>query len=136
MPDPRRAESGGPLSARILVNGLQLFYLEQGEGSAVIFLHGLGSAAEDWQLQFPAFAPRYRVIAPDLRAHGQSEAGPFYWTIETLADEVAQLLGELQAGPAHMVGLSLGGCVAQALASRQPRLVRSLTLVNSFARLR
>jgi len=136
MPDPRRTESGPPRAARILVSGVQLFYLEQGQGPAVIFLHGLGSAAEDWQLQFPAFAPRYRVIAPDLRAHGQSEAGPFYWTIQTLADEVAQLLAELQAGPAHVVGLSLGGCVAQTLALRQPALVRSLTLVNSFARLR
>ena len=91
MPEPRRAESGPPRAARILVNGLQLCYLEQGQGSAVVFLHGLGSAAEDWQLQFPAFAPRYRVIAPDLRAHGQSEAGPSWWTIETLAGDVAHL---------------------------------------------
>ncbi len=136
MPDPWRAESGPPRAARILVNGLQLFYLEQGQGPAVIFLHGLGSAAADWQLQFPVFTPRYRVIAPDLRAHGQSEAGLFYWSIETLAGEAAQLLGKLQAGPAHVVGLSLGGCVAQALALRQPGLIRSLTLVNSFARLR
>ncbi len=130
-----RAESGPPRAARILVNGLQLFYLEQGQGSAVIFLHGLGSASADWPLQFPAFAPYYRVIAPDLRAHGQSEAGAFYWTVQTLAGEVAQLLEILQAGPAHVVGLSLGGCVAQALALHRPALVRSLTLVNSFARL-
>ncbi len=136
MPDLRRAGSDPPRAARILVNGLQLFYLEQGQGPALIFLHGLGSAAEDWQLQFPAFAPRYRVIAPDLRAHGQSEAGPSWWTIEMLAGEVAQLLEKLQAAPAHVVGLSLGGCVAQALALRQPALVRSLTLVNSFARFR
>jgi 3-oxoadipate enol-lactonase len=118
-----------------LVNGLQYYYLEQGQGPAVVFLHGLGSASADWQLQFPVFAPHYRVIAPDLRAHGQSEAGPFSWTVENLADEVAQLVEKLQAGPAHVVGLSLGGCVAQTLALRRPALVRSLTLVNTFARL-
>jgi 3-oxoadipate enol-lactonase len=95
----------------------------------------LGSSSADWPLQFSAFAPHYRVIAPDLRAHGQSAAGAFYWTVQTLAGEVAQQLEKLQAAPAHVVGLSLGGCVAQALALRRPALVRSLTLVNTFARL-
>jgi 3-oxoadipate enol-lactonase len=125
-----------PRAGRVSVNGLQLYYAEQGQGPAVVFLHGLGSASADWQLQFPVFAPHYHVIAPDLRAHGQSEAGPFFWTVATLADEIALLMEELQAGPAHVVGLSLGGCVAQALALRRPALVRSLTLVNTFARLR
>ncbi len=125
-----------PQPGRIWAGGLQLSYLEQGQGPTVLFLHGLGSAAADWQLQFPVFAPQYRVIALDLRAHGRSEAGAFYWTIQDLANEVAELLEKLQAGPAHVVGLSLGGCVAQALALRSPTLVRSLTLVNTFGRLR
>ncbi len=125
-----------PHPGRISVGSLQLYYLEQGQGATVLFLHGLGSAAADWQLQFPVFAPQYRVIAPDLRAHGQSEAGAFYWTVQDLADDVAELLERLQAAPAHVVGLSLGGCVAQALAVRRPALVRTLTLVNSFGRLR
>jgi len=127
--------AASPRTGRISVGGLQLYYLEQGQGPTVLFLHGLGSASADWQLQFPAFAPHYRVIAPDLRAHGQSEAGVFYWTVQDLADEVAELLEKLHAGPAHVVGLSLGGCVAQALALRRPGLVRSLTLVNTFGRL-
>ncbi len=128
--------TASPQAGRISAGGLQLYYLEQGQGPTVLFLHGLGSAAADWQLQFPVFAPQYRVIAPDLRAHGQSEAGAFYWTVQDLADEVAELLEKLQAGPAHVVGLSLGGCAAQALALRRPGLVRSLTLVNTFGRLR
>ncbi len=125
-----------PHSGWISAGSLQLAYLEQGQGPTVLFLHGLGSAGADWPLQFPVFAPQYRVIAPDLRAHGQSEAGAFFWTIQDLADEVAELLEKLQAGPAHVVGLSLGGCAAQALALRRPALVRSLTLVNTFGRLR
>jgi len=125
-----------PHRERVSAGSLQLSYLEQGQGPTVLFLHGLGSAGADWSLQFPLFAPQYRVIAPDLRAHGQSEAGAFYWTIQDLADEVAELVEKVQAGPAHVVGLSLGGCVAQALALRRPALVRSLTLVNTFGRLR
>ena len=128
--------TASPHPGRILAGNLQLSYLEQGQGPTVLFLHGLGSAAADWQLQFPVFAPRYRVLAPDLRAHGQSEAGAMFWAIQDLADEVAELLEKLQAGPAHVVGLSLGGCVAQVLAVRRTALVRSVTLVNTFGRLR
>jgi pimeloyl-ACP methyl ester carboxylesterase len=53
-----------------------------------------------------------------------------------MADAVAALLAELEEPPAHVVGLSLGGCIALALALRAPARVRSLTLVNAFAQLR
>jgi pimeloyl-ACP methyl ester carboxylesterase len=57
-------------------------------------------------------------------------------TIETMADDLVALLAHLGEPPAHLVGLSLGGCVALALALRAPERVRSLTVVNAFARLR
>jgi len=130
-----RAQGAPHHAGRVSAGSLQLHYLEYGQGPTVLFLHGLGSASADWQLQFAAFAPRYRVIAPDLRAHGQSEAGAFYFTVQDLAGEVAELAEKLETGPAHVVGLSLGGCVAQVLGLRRPDLVCSLTLVNTFARL-
>jgi 3-oxoadipate enol-lactonase len=118
------------------VNHIRLHYeIHGGPGPAVIFLHGLGSSADDWALQVPVFAARYRVITLDLRAHGQSESNGRF-SIETMADDVGELLAQLDAAPAHMVGLSLGGCVALMLALRHPAHVRSLAIVNSFARYR
>jgi 3-oxoadipate enol-lactonase len=121
----------------ITANGLNLHYEVAGDGWPVIFLHGLGSSADDWALQVPVFAKDYRVVTLDLRAHGQSQfTGSF--TIERMADDVGELLTQLRAdtSPAHVVALSLGGCVALALALRHPQCVRSLTLVNTFARYR
>jgi pimeloyl-ACP methyl ester carboxylesterase len=102
----------------------------------MLFLHGLGSCADDWSWQTPVFERDHRLLLVDLPGHYRSAlpAGPV--TIEGMADEVAELLAHLGERPVHVVGLSLGGCVALALALRAPARVRSLTLVNAFARLR
>lgn len=117
----------------IKCDDVQLRYETCGVGTPVVFLHGLGSSADDWALQIPAFAERHRVITVDLRGHGQSRFGGSL-TVEQMAADVAALLEHLGATPAHVVGLSLGGCVALALGIHQPAQVRSLTLVNTFAR--
>ncbi|MCC7361940.1 MAG: alpha/beta fold hydrolase [Anaerolineales bacterium] len=123
---------------------LSLYYETHGSPAApaLLLLHGLGSSADDWQLQAPVFSRRYDVITVDLRGHGRSvgagatagSSRPF--TIEQMADDAAALLDHLQVAAAYVVGLSLGGCVAQALAVRYPARVRALVLVNTFARLR
>ena len=101
-----------------------------------MFLHGLGSCADDWTSQVAAFEREHRLLLVDLPGHYRSPlpAGPL--TIEAMADAVGALLARLGEPPAHVVGLSLGGCVALALALRAPERVRSLTVVNAFARLR
>lgn len=115
------------------VNALRLRYEITGAGTLVVFLHGLGSSADDWALQVPAFRAHHRVVTLDLRAHGQSPfTGAF--TLEQMADDVAALLHQLEAPPAHLVGLSMGGCVALALALHHAEGVRSLTVVNALAR--
>ena len=101
----------------------------------IVLLHGLGSSSADWAPQLPALAARHRVLAPDLRAHGRSSRPRGRLTVEAMARDVAALLAALEAPPAHVVGLSLGGCVALALALDHGARVRSLTLVNTFARL-
>jgi pimeloyl-ACP methyl ester carboxylesterase len=100
-----------------------------------VLLHGLGSSRNDWPLQLPVFTPHYRTIAVDLRGHGLSPkpAGPY--RIEQMAVDVAQVLRRLDAHPAHVLGISLGGAVALQMALDFPDLVRSLVLVNTAARL-
>lgn len=117
----------------LLVNGFSINYHLTGSGTPVVFLHGLGSSAADWALQVPAFAPHHQVLTVDLRGHGQSTFNGAL-RIEQMAQDVAALLNELALGPAHVVGLSMGGCVALALGLHHAPHVRSLTLVNTFAK--
>jgi len=121
------------------IDGAALAWDERGTSSPappVVLLHGLGARASDWTFQRPALAQRYRIIAVDLPGHGSSALSRERLTVDGIADRVGTLLAHLAAPPAHVVGLSLGGCVALALAARAPARVRSLTLVNAFARLR
>jgi len=101
-----------------------------------VFLHGLGSCAEDWVSQVAAFEADHRLVLVDLPGHYRSPLPAGRLTIDAMADAVGALLQRLGEPPAHVVGLSLGGCVALALALRAPERVRSLTIVNAFARLR
>jgi 3-oxoadipate enol-lactonase len=124
----------------------QLYALEQAERPvAVVLLHGLGSSGEDWELQVPALRAHWPVVTVDLRGHGRSAAmaaGGAEFTVEQMAEDVAQVIEHVAAAEgaggegAYVLGLSLGGCVALALAARCPGQVRALVLVNTFARLR
>lgn len=84
----------------------------------------------------PAVADDYRVILVDLPGHGRSALPAGRLTVDGMARDVEALLLHLAEGPVHIVGLSLGACVGLALARHVPARVRSLTLVNAFARLR
>jgi pimeloyl-ACP methyl ester carboxylesterase len=121
------------------VEGIRLHYTTHGHdrvgGSPVVLLHGLGSCGDDWLMQVPALTTRYRVITVDLPGHGESGATPKGVTIESMARPVVALLDALDEARAHIVGLSLGGMVALQLAVDHPSRVRSLVLVNTFARL-
>jgi 3-oxoadipate enol-lactonase len=113
------------------VNGIRLAYEIAGSGTPLVFLHGLGSCAQDWEFQVAEFSNDYQVITLDLRGHGNSAKprGPYH--MRTFAADVAGLLGELGIDAAHVVGLSLGGGVAFQLAVSFPTLVKSLVIVNS-----
>jgi len=116
---------------RVRAGGIELYCDIAGSGEPLLFLHGLGSCSDDWHAQLEHFRSRYRVIACDLRGHGRSAKPRGPYRIELFASDVAALLRELRSGPAHVVGLSLGGMVAFQLAVEAPELVRSLVIVNS-----
>ncbi|GCD48017.1 alpha/beta fold hydrolase [Streptomyces paromomycinus] len=102
-----------------------LFWLDTGSGRPLVLLHGGFLDHRMWDRQVPAFATRYRVIAPDARGHGRSAnaTGPF-----RPADDVAGLLRHLGAGPAILVGLSMGAATAVDTALEYPELVSGLVV--------
>ena len=116
-----------------LLNTIDLAYAEAGQGDPLVLIHGLGGSRSDWELQWPALTPHFRMVTPDLRGHGASPRPPGPYRIGLFAADVATLMRRIEARPAHVVGLSLGGAVAQQLALDAPELVRSLVLVNTAA---
>lgn len=116
-----------------------LHYLDSNPAGnpVVLLLHGLGADANSWILQIPALSTAgFRPIAVDIPGFGQSPFDGNSWSIRRVAADMADLLEELQSGPAHIVGLSLGGTVAQQFAMDSPLLTRKLVLVSTFAVLR
>jgi len=103
----------------------------------VLLLHGLGANASSWTLQIsPLIAAGFRPIATDTPGFGGSPYDGRGWSIRRVAADMAGLLEELQTGPAHVVGLSMGGTIAQQFALDAPHLTRSLVLVSTFTVLR
>lgn len=99
-----------------------------------VLLHGLGTDRRIWLYQIPAFCSRLPVIAVDLRGHGRSSAPPGEWTIADMARDVVRLLRHLGAEKAHLIGLSMGGMVAQQFALDYPYATASLVLADTASR--
>jgi 3-oxoadipate enol-lactonase len=95
----------------------------------VLFLHAVGLDLTWWDHQFPALRQDHDIVAFDLPGHGLSARLKGALTFEALASVAAEVITRLDAGPAHVVGLSVGGMIAQTLALVRPDLVFSLTLV-------
>ena len=105
--------------------------IQAGDGPPVVLLHGLFGAARNWGTMQRALAPRFRVIALDMRNHGASPHAPGMRYAE-LADDVLETLEKLDALPAAVVGHSMGGKAAMVLALTHPSAVGRL-LVSDIA---
>jgi 3-oxoadipate enol-lactonase len=114
------------------VGDVALYYERVGQGEPLLFIHGLGSSARDWEYQIPFFAPKYEVIVCDVRGHGQSDKPPGPYSIPLFARDVAGLVEGLAIAPAHVVGISMGGMIGLQLVVDRPELVRSLVVINSL----
>lgn len=101
-----------------------------GEGSPVLFLHGIGGNRHSFDRQLPAFADRYRAVAWDMPGYGETPL-PAAMDFAALADAAAALIDHLGAGPAAVVGHSMGGMVAQELVARHPDRVSALVLAGT-----
>jgi pimeloyl-ACP methyl ester carboxylesterase len=113
------------------VNGISLFYEEHGSGQPLILLHGGLGMGEMYAPILPLLAKDRRVITVDLQAHGHTADvdRPLRW--ETLADDIAGLIGHLGLAQADVMGYSFGGAAALRTAIQHPDLVRRLVIVSA-----
>jgi 3-oxoadipate enol-lactonase len=112
----------------VRANGVDLSYDVRGEGETVVLLHPVGLSLEWWRDIVDDLSAEFRVLAIDLRGHGASATPVPPWAIEDAAEDVHAALNQLGLGPAHVIGQSFGGMVAQALTLDHPEDVRSLVL--------
>lgn len=107
---------------------VRLNAIAEGDGPAIVFLHPLGGSWRYWEAQLDALVGDHRCVVPDLRGFGASDRldGPF--SFPALAGDVGRLLDLLDVKRATIVGLSMGGMVAQYLALARPELVERLVL--------
>ncbi|HEY7703431.1 MAG TPA: alpha/beta hydrolase [Acidimicrobiia bacterium] len=119
----------------IFVGDREFLVREMGDsGSPVVLIHGLGgSSLAEWYRVAPMLAERHRVVMIDHRSHGLSAVERSRYEVEEAADELAAVLDLLGIREAGVIGYSMGGALALALAHRRPDLVAKLGLVATMA---
>lgn len=109
--------------------GMDWFFDREGEGTAVVFLHGWGVDRRIWHQQIKYFSATHQVIAIDLPGHGAT-----HWqklSFPEIVDDVVEILDHCGLSSFHLVASSFGGLVALGVTAQKTPRVRSLTLVGS-----
>jgi len=119
---------------KVSVNGIEIYYVEAGAGEPLVLLMGFGGDHLSWGFQTSALGAKYRVIAFDNRGSGRSSAPDLPYTTRMMADDTVALMDRLGIDRAHVLGVSLGGMIAQEVALNHPARVRSLQLHCTAAR--
>ncbi len=112
-------------------NGLQLYYELHGQGTPLCLIEGIGYATWMWLRQLEALAGRHQVLIYDNRDVGRSDLAEQPYTIADMAADLAGLLDALGMGRVHVVGVSMGGFIAQEFALAYGERVRGLVLVGT-----
>jgi pimeloyl-ACP methyl ester carboxylesterase len=117
----------------VMLGDVNTWYDEAGEGNPLVLLHpgGAGVDARALRPNFGPLAQRFRVYAPERRAHGRTPDVPGPITYEAMAQDTIAFIETVVGGPAHVAGVSDGGIVALYVALRRPDLVHRLALVAS-----
>ena len=114
------------------VNGQRLYYEEHGEGEPLLCVMGLGGDLTAWLLQVPVFSERHRLVVFDNRDVGRSSQAEGGYEVSDMAADALGLADELGLDSFHLLGLSLGGAIAQEVALAVPERIRTLTLCVTY----
>lgn len=115
-------------------NGIRLYYELRGEGPPVVLIGGLGSDVSFLRPLLPRLAESFRVLTFDNRGAGRSDKPAAPYSIEQMAEDTVQLVDAVGIERAALVGISMGGSIALALALARPERVSALLLVSASAR--
>jgi pimeloyl-ACP methyl ester carboxylesterase len=115
------------------MNGYAMAYDMEGEGIPLLFIHQVATDRRLWHHQRGPFCRRYRLITVDIMGHGQVSWSSAEFSLERTASHVQALLERLQAGPAFLIGVSMGSAVALRVALSNPLLVRGLILISPWS---
>ena len=118
----------------IVIDGLRWEVRSRGAGRPLLLLHGFTGRGSSWGAHATALARRFRVAVVDLPGHGRSGyAAPARMSVGRTADDLATILAHLGAGPAHVIGYSLGARIGLRLAVAHPAAVAGLVLESPSA---
>jgi 3-oxoadipate enol-lactonase len=109
------------------------YYEEHGSGEPLLMIMGLGADLQAWALQVPALAKHFRVITYDNRGVGRSSSPDRPYAIPQMADDAIALLDALGIAKAHVLGISMGGYIAQELVLNHAARVEKLILMATAA---
>lgn len=118
----------------IEANGQTLYYEMHGEGEPLLAVMGLAADTTAWTLQVPAFAAHHRTVIFDNRDVGQSSMADGSYEISDMARDALGLADALELEPFHLLGVSMGGAIAQEVALAAPERVLTLTLAVTWPR--
>ena len=114
------------------VNGERLYYEVHGEGEPLLCVAGLTCDTLVWLPQIQAFSAAYRTVIFDNRDAGQSSMADGDYEIADMARDALALADHLELDTFHLLGVSMGGAIAQEIALQAPERVRTLTLAVTF----
>jgi len=116
---------------RIRAGDISLNYELQGKGKTLSLIHGMGNDLSVWEQQVPRWSEHYRVLAYDVRGHGQSDGPPGPYSIQQFAEDHHMLLKALAIGSNFVLGFSMGGVIALQFALDHPEMTDGLIVVSS-----
>ena len=117
----------------IEVDGRTFYYEDQGEGEPLLGVMGLAADTLSWTLQLPAFSEQHRTVVFDNRDVGQSWQAEADYEVVDMANDAFGLADALGLDRFHLLGVSMGGAIAQEMALAAPERVNTLTLAVTFA---